>query len=560
MLTRTTPRHLAPAALGAMALVLTLIPAPSHQVHAAAPKAAPKYLHAIQNFHTVLTRNFNPFLATPNDFTNGGIYEPLVIMSPAGGGHIYPWLATGYKFTDGNKTLLITIRHGVRWSDGLPFTAKDVLFTFNMGKTNAAVDQIGLTNGKTTSVNLVGSDQVAVHFATVNTADVSQVLSGVKIVPEHIWAKIKGADTYTNPNPVGTGPFTQVLNFSSQGFVLGKNPYYWQPGKPAYTGNTSADIAMVHGDLDWTDNFVPNIQQVYTARDPQHFHYFYDTAQPPNGLFFNNEKYPYSLVGFRKALSYAIDRKKIDLIAENGYEPPVNALGIQDQFPTWVDKSLVPAANEMTTYNPAKAKLTLIQAGFKYKGGQLYDPKGNRVSFQIQDPSSFSDWILAMRILVQNFKDIGIDASYKPIDENSFYDKANKGLLQAEIYWTNSGFTPYDFFLDYMSKESYTPTGQDATIHGMNNYSRWWSPEATALLIKFRETTDLKTQHAFIDKLQKIQLDNMPFIPVMTAALWYTYSTRSFVGWPNQANNYAYGQPVVYPDDAKVLTTITPVH
>src|SRR5205807_1192651 len=101
----------------------------------------------------------------------------------------------------------------------------------------------------------------------------------------------------TNPDPVGTGPFTQVQAFTTQEFILAKNPNYWQPGKPtfagikipAYTGNDSADLAMAHGDIDWTDNFVPNIQRVYVARDPQHFHYYYDTHRPSNNLFFNDQ-------------------------------------------------------------------------------------------------------------------------------------------------------------------------------------------------------------------------------------------------------------------------------
>jgi len=82
--------------------------------------ASPIYLTSTTNFHTTFSRNFNPFLcgpATSLDFTCGAIYKPLIII---GGGHTYPWLATGYKWTDGNKTLLVFIRHGVKWSAGKP--------------------------------------------------------------------------------------------------------------------------------------------------------------------------------------------------------------------------------------------------------------------------------------------------------------------------------------------------------------------------------------------------------------------------------------------------------
>ena len=55
-----------------------------------------------------------------------------------------PWLATAYKWTNGAKSLVITIRDGVKWSDGQPFTAKDVVFTMTYGKVDPAADQIRL--------------------------------------------------------------------------------------------------------------------------------------------------------------------------------------------------------------------------------------------------------------------------------------------------------------------------------------------------------------------------------------------------------------------------------
>lgn len=71
-----------------------------------------------------------------------------------------------------------------------------------------------------------------------------------------------------------------------------------------------------------------------------------------------------------------------------------------------------------------------------------------------------------------------------------------------------------------------------------------------------RQTTDLATEHSIVYKLEKIQLDNLPYIPENVNALFYTWSTLHFTGWPDQTNNYAFGQPVAYPDDVKILTSI----
>jgi peptide/nickel transport system substrate-binding protein len=563
------PRFLLPLALSA--LVVTCAMGQVVGATRSAPvatAASPHYITATNQTVTTWVRNFNPFLTTSLEYNTGGIYEPLILITTAGGGHVYPWLATGYRWTDGYKTLLLTIRHGVTWSDGVPFTAKDVVFTLTYGKTYPAADQNGLwAGGFLQSVNQVGADQVAVHFKTVNTTALPYVVSNIRIIPQHIWATIKNPGTYTNPNPVGTGPFTRVIKFTGQQYILGRNPHYWQKGKPAadginvpvFTGADSANLALAHGDVDWTQNFVPNAQTVYVKKDPAHNHYFFATNTAPNGLYFNDQKYPYSLVGFRKAISYAIDRQKVYLIGEYGYEPPADAIGVINEWPSWADKSLQAQAKELATYNPAKAKALLASLGFKLKSGHLYDPRGHRVAIQLAVVNGWSDWVQSLQIIQQNLQALGIDATVKLMDQIGWQDKANKGLLDAHLQWENNGASPYYYFYGFMSKESYVPTGQDASLNGQTNWERWYSPEATTLLAQFRQTTDSGTQHAIVDKLQKIQLDNLPFIPVMYNALWYTYGTARFTGWPTPSNYYAIGGPGNYPDELKVMTTVTPV-
>ncbi len=561
-------RFTLPALLSGIALAAVLAPA---SVGAARPHAGPLYLTAMQNFRTTMTRNFNPFGCNPTtsmDFTCGAIYEPLIIITTGGGGHTYPWLATGYKWTNGNKTLIVTTRQGVKWSDGQPFTAADVAFTFNYGKKYAVADQNGLWASKLlSSVKAISPNQVAFNFTKVDTTVLPYIVNSIKIIPQHIWSKVTNPGTWANPNPVGTGPFTQIVKFTGQEYILGKNPYYWQKGAdnfdgvkvPLFTGNDSANLAMVNGELDTTGNFVPNIQKVYVSKDPAHFHYFYASDTTALGLFFNDQQYPYSMVGFRKALSYAIDRTKVWQIGEYGYEPPADGIGMVAQYPSWVDKSLLPEAKEITTYNPAKAKSMLASLGFKMQNGQLMDPKGHPVAIQLSVINGWTDWVLSMQIIQQDLKAIGINATVKLMDQNSWTDKADKGELSAHLHWTNGGITPYYYFYGYMSKQSYVPTGQDASLNGQTNWERWWSPEATTLLAQFRSTSDSAQQHAIINKLEKIQLDQYPFIPVMYSAIWYTYSTKHFTGWPDQKNYYTIGSINNYPDYLEAWARLKPV-
>lgn len=565
-------KHLVWVTLSVASLAVALVPASARGVQASAAKSSPTYMYSFQQFHINFTRNFNPLDAVGQmDFTKGGIYEPLAIFTSAGGTRVYPWLATSWQYIDNNRALVVTMRHGVRWSDGTPFTVQDVYFTlWTYARAHPAADQLGvaLPTGRIAGMKIIGSDKLQINFKAIDTTYLPLLLGNVFILPQHIWSSVAHPDTFKNPNPVGTGPFTEVENFSGQGFVLGKNPYYWQPGKPAfdgvklvpYVGNDSANLSMVSGQLDWTDDYVPHIQSVYVARDPAHFHYYYDTHQPTLGIFFNDTLYPYSLPAFRKAISYAINRAAVNTVAEDGYEPGSTALAMEQEWPSWVDPSLMAQSKEMATYNPAKAKATFLAAGFTYKGNQLYDPHGKLVSFTMKTPSSFTDWLSAMDIFKQDFQAVGIDANWKPMDENQFYDQANRGELDAELYWTNNVFSPHDYFLQNISKTSYAPTGTDCTLAPYNgvNYERYYSVGASALLKQFEQTTDLGRQKQIMYKVERIFLQDLPFVPTNIGALWYTYSTKHFTGWPTAQNDYAYGSPAQYPDNAKVLTTITP--
>jgi peptide/nickel transport system substrate-binding protein len=169
-----------------------------------ATAASPVYVTSLQTGAATFQRNFNPFMtAARRDFTNGAIYEPLMIITTAGKGHTYPWLATKYAWTNHNKSLLVTLRSGVKWSDGKPFTSADVVFTFAYGKKYATADETGLMQkGIVTSVKAKGPNAVLFTFKTVNTTVLPQLLStNTMIIPQHIWAKVKNPDTWTNPNP-----------------------------------------------------------------------------------------------------------------------------------------------------------------------------------------------------------------------------------------------------------------------------------------------------------------------------------------------------------------------
>jgi len=535
-------RLIAVVLLSTLALTGALIPASTTSAHRAA--ASPVYLVTYQNFKTTMVRNFNLFdPAARMDFTDFGIYEPLYIVNipPGKPGLSYPWLATGYAWSNGNKTLTFTIRQGVKWSDGVPFTAQDVAFTFNYGKKYPAADQQGLwaKPAQLASVTAVGNT-VVFNFTSVNTTVFRKVANLNLIIPQHIWSTITNPTVTQNPNPVGTGPFTQVTDFTPQGYTLAKNPYYWQPVHfdgihvPAFASNDAALIANAAGQLDQTGNFIPGCGSAYAAKNPTHFVCDYTTVGPV-GLWFNDQQYPFSLTSFRKAVSHAINRQQVYTIGEYGYEPPSDAMGVPGPWPNWMDPSLAAEAKAMATYNPAEAKSELVAAGFSYKGSALYDPNGKPVTLGLYVINGWSDWDLSMQIIAKNLTAIGIQTKINLMTQPDWFDQADKGTLPgnwAQLHWVTTTDTPYDYFQDIFSQESFVPIGTDVSLTGSTNYERFVDQDASAALTSFRETSDLATQQKLMYQVEKDWLNDLPMIPLVYSADWSTYSTLHFTGWP----------------------------
>ena len=183
-------------------------------------------------------RNFNPFASRPLAPTVAGIYESLMIYSTMKG-ELVPWLADKYEWSADNKTLTFTLHNGVKWSDGQPFTANDVAFTFNLIKNKTGLQGPGLqamgASGYINSVAAQGDNTVVFTFKQVNTPGLYDIIQQ-NIVPQHIWKDVADPAKFTNDNPVGTGPFTQVTFFQNQAYQVDKNPNYWQAGKPYFNG------------------------------------------------------------------------------------------------------------------------------------------------------------------------------------------------------------------------------------------------------------------------------------------------------------------------------------
>ncbi len=495
-------------------------------------------------------RNFNPYnLGAQRDFTWGGVYENLLISTAVGGGRQYNLLGEKFTWSKNGKALTIAVRSNVKWGDGKPLTAADVLYSLTIGRQDKAADRINLTgaNSNIAGVSRAGN-KVVIRFKAVDSTFLGSQLVNVPIVPKHIWSKVKDVVNFANPNPVGSGPFNRITRFSGQSYQLSKNKNYWAKGLPRiecverlFTASNDAGLLqIVSGQADWTHNFVPNVETAYQAKDPKNFHNAYLTTGLPVSLTFNTTDYPYSLVAFRKGVSLAIDRKTVSKLGEYGYAPPTSALGLEQLYPKWINPALKAKARQMATYDPAAARKTFTDANFTYKGGDLFDPKGDRVRFQMHVIGGWSDWVASLQIIARNLNAVGIDASVKiEPDWPAWVSNSAISGTKPSLIWSNGGGdpTPYAYFFSHFDPSQVVPTGQDALAFG--NFERNANAQAAAVLRQFKGTLDQKKQLQAAYKLQEIFLNELPYIPLFIGPRWSTYSTKFVTGFVNWNNQYA---------------------
>ena len=498
---------------------------------------------------------FNPLNPSFAQFSVGFIYEPLVYVNPLQQGKTTPMLASSYKWSNGNKTLTFTIRPGLKWTDGKPLTADDVLFTFQLLKKNPGLD-LNADWAVLKSVTKNGQ-KVVFNFKTSAVPYFYYIGGQTPIVPKHIWASIPNPVTYKDSKPVGSGPF-EMSSCSPQVIKYTKNAKYWQKGLPkietvyypAFTSNDPANQQLASGKAQWGSQFIPNINKYYLSKSP-HNHYWF----PPltNVSIFINQKDPIlSNVAVRKAIAYAIDRQKVSEIGEYGYEPPSNQTGIvTPTFSDWLDQSLAKQVN----YNPQKAEQILQQAGFKKSGGIYHTPDGKPLSFTILNIGGYSDWVASVQVIQDELKAVGIKIKPENLSSTTYDNDNYNGKFQLSYNGNESGGpSPYYELRQLLYSKNSAPIGKPAA----SNWERYENPAVDKLIEDYGATTDPAKQHQIVKQLEAVMVNDIPVIPVTEGVDWYQYNTEGLTGWVTQGDKFA--KPAAYenPDWGVMLLHLKP--
>lgn len=549
------------AGLASASLVLGIM-APTALASSAAHSSSPsKVLTYVVSPNGPFVDDFNPWSpANPvigTIFTE--VYEPLFYYNQYTGASV-PKLATSYSYANGHKTIVINLRHGVKWSDGQPFTSRDVVYTLHMLATTPSVDQNGL-NTMISSVEANGLYQVKVNLKSASNLAWFYIGEDTPIVPAHIWSKENPA-TFPDANPVTTGPFV-FGSVSNSLITFKRNPHYWNAPEPyvseiqmpLYLDNNTAALAMAQGNFDAATNFVPSIQTTLINRNPQHYHYWF----PPIGavvLETNDAVYPISLTPFRQAVSDAIDRQKVSSLGEFGYESVGNSVGLPEDKAnqTYISKA-VEAAHPLV-YNPTAAKKILRKAGFTWnKSGQLVDPRHHVVTLSIDVSAGTTDWIADAGVIADNLEALGINAQVKTPSGSTLNSMFANGSFQMALNWVDQN-PAYIGYNQVLNSAFSAPIGKSAVVNG--NYERWINKPTDALLNEYPKVFSLSQQQAIMSKLENIFAANLPVIPLLNGVAWEEYNTTSFTGWPSPSNPDGSFAGAI--DDMYIFASVKPVH
>lgn len=508
-------------------------------------------------------RNFNPFFyQASNYFSVPLIYETLMHFD---GASYIPWLATGYSWKEDNKILTFEIRKGVEWSDGSPFTAQDVAFTFNLLIENPNINDFPAPQQSPTFTildqyieSIVTDDDFHVKFTfkEVNTLTINNLVF-VPIVPKHVWELIEDPEHYTNEFPVGTGPFPLVTRFESDPskkkygeslIQFERHPRYWQEGKPyiqgvrlSYRLEEDRIIDLFQGEVDWVMDRVMEefpIEEERLAELPAYLQMI-ETSVRWSGLaiYMNTARPPLDNKELRKSISMSIDRQ---WIADNTFKEEavslINVSGLDETRQNWWNQEAIDQAY-WARYDPVQANAVLDRLGYSTgEDGSRVGADGSRLKLElIIAKDSSGDYIHHVSDIAQNITDFlknnGIEVVVTPLEGSVWYEAFSQGRYDLAISYTNDyGPTPYLFYKEQMSgfglNGKSTEANQEAGIY--------FSVEVDALLANFTQVSDPILQKAIIDEIQATFIEEVRSIHLfaINKQIRYFYNTSRFRDFP----------------------------
>jgi peptide/nickel transport system substrate-binding protein len=487
------------------------------------------------------TDNFNPFDTASNQTGVGAtslIYETLLQFNVAEPLNApYDWLATGYSWGSGGKSITFRIRTGVKWNNGSALTPADVAFTYNMLKAHPDVN----ANGLPILGAKVSGNSVTVSFSAPQYTNL-QLVASVFIVPQSVWGSVSDPGTFADASPVASGPY-MLGNFASTGFTLKTNPHYWggapkvtEVGFPALASNDAALSALDTNSLDWAGNFIVGLQKAFETSSA---HKVWFKGVNTVTLYPNLGVFPTNQLAVRKAISLAVDRTQLSAQGESGFEPPAtDASGIV--LPNF--KALLTSSDRLNqTATPTKAESVLKAAGFvKRSNGFFYTKGGKELKITIIEPASYSDYAADASLVAEQLKAAGIDCTFDGTSVSTWSNDMATGSYQLAIHWGYSGVSAYGIYNYWLNSSLATGANKN---NASGDFERLASQAMDKDLATLSGATTVAAQKRTLRPIISFMEKELPVIPILYGAAFDEYNAGAFTGWPTATNSYESGSP-----------------
>ncbi len=494
------------------------------------------------------------------------LIEPLFILNYQTG-KIQPWLGLSFDHNAKLDVWTLKLRPGVKWSDGVDFTADDVVFTMNMLLNNkpatlgdAAAQQKWVKGVKKIDGLTVEFDLSAPNPRYQLDYWAVKIWGGLNVMPEHIW---KGQDPLTFKNydpakgwPVFTGPY-KLESISPTEFTYIRDENWWgakvgfkslpAPKRLIFTWagpeETRAAL-MANHQLDSLMDITVGAYKSLKQRNDKVIAWSdnlpYATLDPCSRTFeLNDAVAPWNDADMRWALNYAINRDQVVQISYEGTTipskhffpayPPLNRLvkllqdkGLYDKYP--IDK-----------YDPAKAKQIIESKGYK-KNGDYYEKNGKQLTLDIQTHEAFIELQRVAQVLVEQFQAIGINATSRNVAGTTWDTNRTTGKFDASMGWQTCGSInePWSS-MDHFTSKWIKPLGQRAD----DNAWRWKNADYDKITDQIGNIAlgDPRIDDLFVQAMG-IWMKDLPVIPVTQAKKLIPFDTTYWTGWPTAKDNY----------------------
>ncbi len=520
--------------------------------------------NVINNFNQM-----NPYglggLGVVRDTLNKTIYEFLFYYNH-NSGEITPWLATGYEYNETFDEIVVTLRDGVTWSDGEPFTANDIKFTMDLVKATPTMVFNAQIDESVAEVVVVDDLTVRIVLARPNPRWVFTFLAenseiNLAILPQHIW---EGQDVETFSNfdieqghPVGTGPY-KLVRASDQQLVYDLRDDWWAvttgfaelpevkrliriPGGDAagatrLFAQNEVDFggALQKGDFEAARNRNPNLI-AWNAEGPS-----WGTADACTYILgLNTSVHPFDKVEVRKAINRAIDRTSLITLAyEDSTVPmvvPLSSFGGVQAYQAQI-QDLIDAA-DLDRQDLGEVEELMTSVGFeKDAEGFWIDEQGERVIMTLSSTGGIRPMGPP---LAEQLRAAGFDAIHRHDDTGQITNNVRDGTQETFLDpHCGAAQEPYPTFSHFHSKY-YAPVGESTGFRWAN--SRYQNPEYDAILDQMeamQPSADDPEYVALFRQAAEIWLNDLPEIVLAEERHVWTYNTTCWTGWPNAEDPY----------------------